>query len=250
MEPPKWCRPSAVVACFFTANDICDSSATLAHSISLRPRFERDASGKIVDMLPFQKFDPPMPYGQSDKPKPLYEGLRAFLGEHSAIYRHARDVKDNILASRSGPVMDKRVMAYEKPLRREYVEAYECAGWAISRLASRCAEDGVRLVVVIIPPHLEVSPESWESITAAHAGLDGARPVQPDRVRNWAKRLCADLDVPCIDMTEALRRAIVQGRRVYFPRDGHLTAEGHKELANELLPVLLQCFEPKFADRI
>jgi lysophospholipase L1-like esterase len=92
---------------------------------------------------------------------------------------------------------------------------------------------GVRLVVAIVPASLQVYPDLWEHF------VDGAAPADASSLDRLAPNrrisaMCKELGIPVVDLLPALAGAARSNRHLYFPINGHWTADGHRVAAEAL----------------
>ncbi len=99
-------------------------------------------------------------------------------------------------------------------------------------LAQEVRARGSELVVVYVPARFEVDDAAWEA-TRAQYGL-GKKRWSRDKVFETLHATCGRLGIDLIDPRGALRRTEAEGRRTYFPLDGHWTASGHALVAEAL----------------
>lgn len=115
--------------------------------------------------------------------------------------------------------------------RQNYVLAERLLG----QLRDEVTAGGARLVVLSIPPRAaveDVSPPAYAAAPGAPA-CDLWRPVRE------LDAICGRLDVPHATTTDGLRHEWQRaGSPLYFPRDGHLNAAGHRCVAQIAYPFL------------
>jgi hypothetical protein len=113
------------------------------------------------------------------------------------------------------------------PNDAEQATAWETTLHYLDRLRAATQADGTTLMVVVYPSIVQVNHR--DEILAA--GLDPDLPEK--QVRAWCERQ----KVPCVTFLEPLC-AVNQARDLYFPRDRHLNAKGHRVAAEALMPDL------------
>jgi lysophospholipase L1-like esterase len=102
-------------------------------------------------------------------------------------------------------------------------ESWSAAEGYLREMKATLARVGSQFAIVVIPYEPQLDDE------ALQANDDYV--LKPQRS---LKRICTDLDVPCLDLFEAFRSARAQGLGV-FKGDGiHLTDAGHRFVADQL----------------
>lgn len=107
---------------------------------------------------------------------------------------------------------------------------------SLDRIAARCDEDGIELVVFVIPRSFQIDArERQEMQTQLGVTTDDVDMDQPQRLlATWANRA----GVVLVDPLDDFRRRHGAGEQLYFSPDAHLTPAGHAALADALLPEL------------
>jgi hypothetical protein len=117
-------------------------------------------------------------------------------------------------------------------------ESFALVHIALANLKALCDEHGAKLALIICPQRFQVHPADWDATVArynlATAAFDLMRPNA--FIRRWA----GDLALPCLDLTEPLRRRAAQERACYYlPRgEMHWNAAGHRAVAVVASPFL------------
>lgn len=103
---------------------------------------------------------------------------------------------------------------------------------AIERLAATCRADGALLVAVLAPDRIQLVEASWrgalEMLRVDPAAYDPRRP------QSVFVRLFERSDIPLLDLTPSFEAALRRGERLYFRRDRHWNASGHRLAAEEI----------------
>ncbi len=108
------------------------------------------------------------------------------------------------------------------------------ANCALAREAAAFAErQGTRIVFVLIPSREQVLAPFLPDTLASRVHA----PAYEATYGALAACLRAD-GLPVLDLTEALRRAVARGRKVYFSFDGHFDESGHEVAASALAAFL------------
>jgi hypothetical protein len=217
-------HPSLVVVCVFLVNDLGDSTSEGQRIAYLRPHFGRDAQGRIVELLPF---DIP----RASEPA---RGVRALLRDHWATGRILRSLASGEVippAPAGGIRLPPHVL---DPWPAETEEAWQVAEWSLRNLLHESRGDGARVLLVSIPGEDTGSDAAWSLLVAA--GAD--QRLDRDRLASRLAQLCESEAVPFRDLSPEFRMGYAAGRRLHFPADGHLTAEGHTLVAKVLAPLV------------
>jgi lysophospholipase L1-like esterase len=167
---------------------------------------------------------------------PMWRRLWLWLKFHSASYRAIADA----LPATGIPGRCSDHTSFGFDLFRRAPTAEVESGWrsteeALSALRASTERAGCRLVVACIPTRFQVDPELWrrdrEECGFAEEDFD------LERVSARLSSACAALEVPCLDLLPAFRRA--QGP-LYFhgELEMHLDAEGQRVLAQTLAEFL------------
>ena len=211
----EW-QPDRVTLVVYLANDLLDN--TLAYPLQAdmaKPFFSLTANG-------LQEENAPMPR----QPKPPAERQRTLatmvLGEDGA-----RALGNSWLArsqiARSLGLTDRATPAETAGMGARLAAPVDLFVRLVRQMGALCATNGVALDIALMPGRSFV--EQPGTISA----------VYQDYLRAAIIKRQADLGVPVIDLATPLRERAANGAHdLYHPNEGHLTAEGHKVVA-ELL---------------
>ncbi|MCA1807054.1 MAG: GDSL-type esterase/lipase family protein [Actinobacteria bacterium] len=175
----------------------------------------------------------------------LHNRVRQYPVRQPWEFKLRRLVRDTLYGLRKGrSEKDGEWLPYEGYLglcereladeaRRDYREADELLG----RLASRSRELGLPLLVLLLPYRPMVEPEALEGLARRIPELatryDLGRP---------AREIGALLDTRGIAWADATAYLAAEHRRsgeeLFYPVDGHLTAKGHRAVAEFALPLV------------
>ena len=107
---------------------------------------------------------------------------------------------------------------------------------ALDGMRAVARRGGGRLALLVVPRSIQVYPAEAgpmrEALGLAPADLDLDRPQR--LLADWA----SERGVLRIDPLERLRREASSGARLYYTPDAHMTAEGHRVVAEEAVEVL------------
>ena len=157
---------------------------------------------------------------------------------------HLLELLRNYRYSRRATQADRRewqpYVDYLRMLERAPGEAaahYDISRELLTRLKGEVAATGAQLLVVMFPYRTVVEAEAAKAFKATLPGFDTVYDLDRPR-REMAAHLSA-IGVDHLDLTEALRRADRErdrGSPLYYPYDGHFTRDGHRVVAEAVLP--------------
>jgi hypothetical protein len=195
-------RPDVVLLAFFAVNDVDDN---------LRGGLFSLEAGRLVRQ----------PLSEATSPKYRYYRRQSFIqtfpGYQTLVVRShlanlARRTWVNVEHRRAfgdADGLDPAAEARGRALTRAILAAWIARARAL----------GVRPLFVLIP--------SWAQV---HTGRDDAAGARDALVAGLAR----ELDVPLVAPLAALAAAARAGGRVYYPRDRHMTVDGHRVVARVL----------------
>ncbi|HEX7970230.1 MAG TPA: SGNH/GDSL hydrolase family protein, partial [Stellaceae bacterium] len=218
-------QASCLIYTFFLGNDVMDNAAS--HLYSLRDgRLEKNP---VVSAPP----------SSADRVKGLMHALPFYdlLLDHSQIFNLIRAVF-------IGKTTDYRALAdtYAEVPREAYVRALDLNDATLARMA-RIAQDRFGAFALILLPELaqlDGAPDLHPSLELVPVDLAEEGRV---RVKQWAQAN----SVPVLDLVELLPHDPAAARHLYFQRDFHMNAAGHKrlgELLAQQLPRLCDARHP------
>lgn len=109
-------------------------------------------------------------------------------------------------------------------------------------------ESGARLVVLVIPSAFQLDREAIEFVQTL--GVQTAEAMTRSRVPNdLVIDLCRRHNLACVDPLDRFRAAARDGRRLYFPQDGHMTVDGNRLLGEMLADALAPSIRRWVAER-
>jgi lysophospholipase L1-like esterase len=252
-------RPSIVVLAFFAGNDIFDAEAfdrfershgaltRVAPGWPIKEVVTRADTWYVTSAIHALTASFRSPKAEADAPA---EHLAALSRGDAPRFEHGRFFLDV-----NGHALQLALMPPYLNLLR-FSEAYleSRPGWALTQRAITDMRDATRradaeFIVMFLPfksqialPMLE-RRYSREQLDAAFRSSLPGPPAPPsleimDQNRlaqnRMMRRLCDELGVPLLDMTEPLQARFEQGENVYFPDDSHINETGHGVVADAL----------------
>jgi len=91
------------------------------------------------------------------------------------------------------------------------------------------------MVVLYFPSKEEVY---WDHIKA-RASQFSSFEDRRDKMRNAIREFCAASQLPCLDLSPALRARGANGERLYYPIDIHWNEAGHRVVAETIQKFLI-----------
>ena len=133
---------------------------------------------------------------------------------------------------------------FYKFTKNGYKELEEKGAWEYTRavmttLKEEVEADGAQLVVVMIPPYFLVQQDRKDEIHTLFSDFISEDEVDLTSTYERAAQELRAVGLQVIDPLAALQSEYEKGERVYLPTDPHITAVGHRVIAGELLPVIL-----------
>jgi lysophospholipase L1-like esterase len=149
----------------------------------------------------------------------------------------SRQLGRDRLARGEGMPIDLRVHDPEGgPL---WDEAWTITDAVLAEMAKRCAEQGARFAVLIVPSQVEATEAGRAAAVEAWPAMAG---WDLDRTIGRAEAMAAT-HAPVLDLTTALRAADGEPP-LYYEQDGHWTPRGHRVAAEAAAPFLAELLGP------
>ena len=256
-------RPNIVVLAYFAGNDIFDAEAF--------DRFER-SHGALTRVAPgwpikeivtradtwyvtsaIHALSAALRAPQSEPDAPATRAAATAVGA-APRFEHGRFFLDV-----DGHALQLALMPPYLNLLR-FSEAYleSRPGWTLTRRSIAAMRDAARqadaeFVVMFLPFKSQIALPTLErrfsrdQIDAAFRALLPGPPSPPSleileqnrlAQNRMMRRLCGELGVPLLDMTEPLQTRFELGENVYFPDDSHINETGHGVVAEALAAFL------------
>ena len=165
-------------------------------------------------------------------PEP-HPGVKSWLLEHSQIAKRLKIVKDKAMLAREGEKLPEDYRVYAKKYAPAMDTAWTVTEALIIQLDKEVEEDGGKLLVCFVPEQEMVDPQRWQAFKTTY-GIDDP---EYDCFKPAVKLsdFCRRDSVEFMDPTAAFRKAFQQnGTQLFFPKDSHWNAEGHRVIGEEL----------------
>lgn len=235
-------EPDVVVLAFFVGNDFTDESGMDLQRTpdsrmarwSLAYRLVRNL-GRLarqrarVGGLP------------SGSPAPAVPGEgRSRGGFEIPAYLEAYDDRAPLLDPEAFLQLEKgRLDLTAEDRRQEFVQLARRTEEILVRLHRSVRAHGARLVLLIIPDEVQVSPELFARVVESY-GLD-ADDYDLTRPQRWLLDFCRREGLACLDLLPAMRaRRSATGDPLYRPRNTHWNRAGNRLAGTALAAFLLE----------
>lgn len=256
-------QPDLVLLSFFPGNDFQNVSEALEVANMGRvqkPFFVADEAGVLTThYYPFDPAAAPQPDRPASPDEPTggaadrLAGLRAWLTDHSTLYRFTANVLDEaapdlaLSLARWGVIDAPLARAnaamgpdyvpvaygiYHQPPAAQWTEAIALAGDLVQAMQDEATGMGSRLAVVSVPAPEQVYPERWQRIMQRYTPMQTSQwdLEQPSRA---AAQVAQQAGVPFFDLLPIFQEAAAASSEPLHLRvDGHWTAAGER-LAGE-----------------
>jgi hypothetical protein len=116
---------------------------------------------------------------------------------------------------------------------RSFDERWELTVREVDDAIKASKDAGVIFVLLYLPSRWEIY---WDSLKKQSNLPDS---LDIDRLRRTVVSYCGKQKVVCLDLTRALKREAVGGKRLYFPIDGHWNREGNRVVAEAVREFIL-----------
>lgn len=166
------------------------------------------------------------------KTEQLRQGLRdgaRRLARRSAAVQFVRSRFDR---ARELPLRQRPVEAYLEPPIPEVTAGFQLAHQSWSGIAREASALGARTAIALLPARFQLDDEDFGYLAAEVKQQDG-RIVNRDLATVRFQRTLGDLGLPMIDLLPVLR-AQPDRASLFFKQNVHLTARGHRIVADAL----------------
>ena len=136
-----------------------------------------------------------------------------------------------------GVEMDLGAAALQRTLERQsrnFEQRWKLTVKELDEAIGASKEANIQLVMLYLPSRWEVY---WELIKSQSRLPDS---LDIDRLRRTVVEYCSERKIPCLDLTQALKREAQQGKQLYFRTDGHWNKEVNRIVAEALQKFLTE----------
>ena len=217
-----------------------------------KPLFQLGDAGALrLTNVPVPKPDP-APKSAAPEARLWQDPLDAtavWLAKNSHVYRfineriqgtaflHKLAIKIGLVTLQTENHPDQRIIpipdefrVYQKQQNTDVAQAWKITEALLRNLREEVHSSGGELIVFYVPVRASVYLEEWESVKRQYDIADDQWSIE--QVRNDLIALCQRNHLDCIDSLEAFRaeadKLRTVGKRLYFIRDAHWNADGHR----------------------
>jgi hypothetical protein len=222
-------QPDIVVLVYFVDNDLPDNGYRVARERKLdttrRPFFVPDGKGGI-ELRPGAA---PPPDSLAGVRPALRRSVTYNLLENFLLWHEAREQEQAQIG--------KNRPTYQVDPPAEWDEALWVTEQILARLQSSVRASGAELMVVAAPSFFQVDDDAWRWLVGG-VTRDRDR-YEPDVPNRRLAEIAQRQGLRYLDLLPVIREAQQSGARLYFPADGHWTAEGHAFAARQFFDYLV-----------
>jgi hypothetical protein len=221
-------QPDVVVLVYFVDNDLPDNGYRVARDRKLdttrRPFFVPDGRGG-VELRPGAA--PPSDPLASFRPL-MRRSVTYNLLENFVLWHEAREQEQAQIG--------KNRPTYLPDPPDEWQEAWWVTEQVLGRLRDSVQAAGAQLVVVAAPSYFQVDDDAWRVLVPAD--LRDRDRYEPDAPNRHLAAIAERQGLRYLDLLPSIRAAQADGGHLYYPADGHWTAEGHAFAAGQIADYL------------
>jgi hypothetical protein len=223
-------QPDVVVLVYFVDNDLPDNGYRVARERKLdttrRPFFVPDGKGGI-ELRP-----------GAAPPPDSFAGVRPLL-RRSVTY----NLLENFLLWHEAREQEQAQIGKNRPTYlvdppAEWDEAWWVTEQVMARVQSSVRASGADLVVVAAPSFFQVDDDAWRWLVGGDTRERNR--YEPDAPNRRLAEIAQRQGLRFLDLLPAVREAQKAGGHLYYPADGHWTAEGHAFAARQITDYLLR----------
>jgi hypothetical protein len=221
-------QPDLVVLVYFVDNDLPDNGYRVARERKLdttrRPFYVPDGKGGI-ELRP-----------GAAPPEDRFASVRPLL-RRSVTY----NVLENFLLWHEAREQEQAQIGKNRPTYlpdppAEWDEAWWVTEQLLGKVQDSVKASGSELVVVAAPSFYQVDDAAWRALVGGASDRDRYEQEAPNR---HLAEIAQRQRLRFLDLLPAIRDAQKGGGHLYYPADGHWTAEGHAFAARQIADYLL-----------
>jgi hypothetical protein len=240
---------------FFMGNDLVSYQA---HPHDSPPRWGYNQKGEFTLIGSVLSQEEVESIRQRSQPHPsapdnFIQRLENFMVRHFQSYTFLGNIQSHFATRLQGSIVYTRLLQL---LGIDYQKAYGflnyCLeedpenvkfGWkllkdSLQKMKGLAAQSGADVYIVFIPHIVQTSKMIYET-TVRRLGHDPDH-YDTEKPNRQLKLLCASLQIDCLDLLPVFKKETAQGKVLYYPRDTHWTAAGHRLAAREIFYDLKQ----------
>ncbi len=203
--------PTTVVVGFYIGNDFLD--------LFKNDVIQRKGTQQIVSDFYF--------VDDSHRLRRSRYGLENPLVLFLTRYSHALVLLRDRLEQRLNPILPETEL-YMSTYDASLDEKWQTIQQIFSGLQTTLSQQNISLSIVIIPSAFQLSDSRWNAYAQT-----SDQPLDRTKPQRLLLAFCREHNLSCIDLYDDLKSYTSQ-HEIYYPRDGHWTAEGHR-FVGELL---------------
>ncbi|MGI9293914.1 MAG: alginate O-acetyltransferase AlgX-related protein [Pseudomonadales bacterium] len=213
-------EPDLVLLALYIGNDIRNNWFELENIDAggfRKPYFVLSPNGLELNNYPFERASR------------LSTRIKLFLNRHVRTYAFTRRLRDSMryrdTTQHAGMPMDFNIYRNEYP--KAWDKAWQITKALIAQMHDELSSKGIRLLLVLIPSHDQVSPRRWKQNLDTYAEM---RTVEwdLDKPNRMLGAFLSAEEIPYVELLEEFRhRTSASSVDLYLPVDGHWQAEGH-----------------------
>ena len=163
--------------------------------------------------------------------------IRKWVRTHSHVYKLIRNGFPNIpyvsdiavklgFLKTSGRSLPNELNVWKKDYDEQTLRSWELTGALLAQLKESVAREGSELVVFVVPSWASIYGRDFKKARGYYkVGAD----LYPEKVNSVLKSLCEKNGIKFLDPTASMKEAAKAGHaKLYYKKDGHWTAAGHK----------------------
>lgn len=217
-------QPDIVIVGFFVGNDFVDSRDLYdsAGTPTIRVAEGELHSNKTADV-------------ERNIVRAVTQPFRNYLSTRSHLYVFLRNRSSELLSKFSLHAMNSPPEFCEAEFSPRMNESWKGIQAIFSNFSGDVRQHHQRLIVLILPTIYQVYETSWNQYIEA-LQLDPKR-YDLDKPQRILREFLSQQNIEYVDVLPTLRSQ-TQGRPLFFPVDKHLTADGHRVVAQALCKYL------------